>query len=121
MIATHCQNVHRYRYRRLESRWQLRQFDCCLGTDFIQNNGPMSKPAQKTGRANCRKVTFKWIAETDEVDLLPGLMFEKACLARLARDCDQYGRKASKGLLQGWCELTLLHKTANNKIRFSFC
>jgi hypothetical protein len=24
-------------------------------------------------------------------------------------------------LLQGWCELTLLHKTANNKIRFSFC
>jgi hypothetical protein len=24
-------------------------------------------------------------------------------------------------LLQGWCELTLLHKTANNKIQFSFC
>ena len=78
----------------LQVRQQLRHI-----LNLIQNNWPACKPAQKACGVNCCEVAFKWIVETDVVDLLPRLMFEKGGLALLARACDQDGRKASNGLL----------------------
>jgi len=67
--------------------------------NFIKNNRPTDKPAQKTDRVNRCIVTLKWIVKTDVVDLRAGLMSEERCFSRLARACDQDGRKASQGLL----------------------
>jgi hypothetical protein len=76
--------------------------------NLIENDRAINEPSKKAGGVNRGKIAFERIVKTDVVDLLPRLMSEKGGLARLARACDQDGRKASKGLLQGWGELTLL-------------
>ena len=76
--------------------------------NFIKNDWLAGKPDQKARRVHCSKVSFKWIVETDVVNLRAHFMLEECCFARLARSCDQDGRKASKGLVQGGCELALL-------------
>jgi hypothetical protein len=74
--------------------------------------------AQKTCGVNQCKFTLKWIVETDVVDLLPCLVFEKGGFAGLPRACDQDGWKAGKGLMQGERKLALLVHADNNKTRF---